>query len=84
MKSMTATDRQELVLQGQRLEYFTLVSNSLEAVVSIVAGLIAGSVALTTAWLVLNNHVDLPFHCKKLAAFGRLRMFNYCLGQLLD
>jgi divalent metal cation (Fe/Co/Zn/Cd) transporter len=38
--------RQDLVRRGQRLEYFTVAWNSLEAVVSIVAGLIAGSVSL--------------------------------------
>jgi divalent metal cation (Fe/Co/Zn/Cd) transporter len=34
------------VSRGQRLEYFTLAWNSIEALVSIVAGLIAGSVSL--------------------------------------
>ena len=48
MKSMTATSRQHLVRRGRRLEYFTLVWNSLEGVVSIIAGLIAGSVALVS------------------------------------
>jgi divalent metal cation (Fe/Co/Zn/Cd) transporter len=44
--AVTNQTRQELVRQGQRLEYFTLLWNSLEALVSIVAGLIAGSVSL--------------------------------------
>ena len=35
-----------MVRQGQRLEYFTVAWNSAEALVSIVAGLIAGSVSL--------------------------------------
>jgi divalent metal cation (Fe/Co/Zn/Cd) transporter len=38
--------RPELVRRGQRLEYFTIGYNSLEGLVSIVAGLIAGSVSL--------------------------------------
>lgn len=38
--------RPELVRRGQRLECFTIGYNSLEGVVSIVAGLIAGSVSL--------------------------------------
>src|SRR5215468_5972998 len=38
--------RPELVHRGQRLEYFTISYNSLEGLVSIVAGLIAGSVSL--------------------------------------
>lgn len=38
--------RTDLVRRGQRLEYFTVAWNSLEALVSIVAGFIAGSVSL--------------------------------------
>lgn len=38
--------RQDLVRRGQRLEYFTIAYNSVEGLVSIVAGLIAGSVSL--------------------------------------
>src|SRR5215472_17581960 len=38
--------RSNLVRRGQRLEYFTIAYNSLEGLVSIVAGLIAGSVSL--------------------------------------
>jgi len=39
-------NRPDLVRRGKRLEYFTLAWNSLEALASIVAGLIAGSVSL--------------------------------------
>ena len=38
--------RSDLVRRGQRLEYFTIGYNSLEGLVSIVAGAIAGSVSL--------------------------------------
>ena len=38
--------RSDLVRRGQRLEYFTIGYNCLEGIVSVVAGLIAGSVAL--------------------------------------
>ena len=38
--------RPGLIRQGRRLEYFTIVWNSLEAIVSIVAGLFAGSISL--------------------------------------
>ena len=38
--------RPDLVRRGQRLEYFTIGYNSLEGLVSIVAGAIAGSVSL--------------------------------------
>ena len=42
----TTPNRQDLVRRGQRLEYFTIAYNSVEGLVSIVAGLIAGSVSL--------------------------------------
>ena len=41
-----AQNRQDLVRRGQRLEHFTVAWNGIEALVSIMAGLIAGSVAL--------------------------------------
>ncbi len=46
MTNATALNRPDLVRRGQRLEYFTIAYNSLESLVSIVAGLIAGSVSL--------------------------------------
>jgi divalent metal cation (Fe/Co/Zn/Cd) transporter len=39
-------DRQALVQRGRRLEYFTIAWNSLEGVVAVVAGAIAGSISL--------------------------------------
>lgn len=45
MPVVTAS-REEYLRRGRRLEYFTIVYNSLEGVCSIVAGLIAGSVSL--------------------------------------
>jgi divalent metal cation (Fe/Co/Zn/Cd) transporter len=39
-------DRTSLVRRGRRLEYFTIVYNSLEGLIAVVAGLIAGSIAL--------------------------------------
>ncbi len=41
-----ATTRKQALARGRRLEYFTVGWNSLEAIVSILAGLIAGSIAL--------------------------------------
>jgi len=38
--------REQLVKRGRRLEYFTVVYNSLEGLIAIVAGLVAGSIAL--------------------------------------
>ena len=41
-----AANRANLVGRGRRLEYFTIAYNSLEGLVAIIAGLIAGSIAL--------------------------------------
>jgi len=46
MGDPAAATRYNLVRRGERLEYFTVVWNSIEAVVSITAGLVAGSVSL--------------------------------------
>lgn len=46
MASSSLTERQEQVRRGLRLEYLTLGYNVIEAVVSITAGLLAGSIAL--------------------------------------
>lgn len=42
----TAVPRSDLVLRGQRLEYFTIAWNVLEGAVSIAAGAMAGSISL--------------------------------------
>ena len=39
-------DRANLVRRGRRLEYFTIAYNSLEGLIALVAGLMAGSIAL--------------------------------------
>ncbi len=44
--SVDAADRTQLVQRGRRLEYFTVVYNCLEGLISIGAGLTAGSVSL--------------------------------------
>ena len=41
-----AFSRQDLVRRGKRLEYFTIVWNSLEGLVAVVAGAFAGSISL--------------------------------------
>jgi cation diffusion facilitator family transporter len=42
----SAENRAALVKRGRRLEYFTIAYNSLEGLIAIAAGLIAGSIAL--------------------------------------
>ena len=46
MEGTALTDRAAMVRRGCRLEYFTIVWNSLEGVVALVAGWMAGSIAL--------------------------------------
>src|SRR5260370_20197916 len=46
MTNAAAVSRQQSVNRGEKLEYFTIVWNSLEGLVSIVAGIFAGSVSL--------------------------------------
>ena len=43
-----ASNRVQLVKRGRRLEYFTIIWNSLEAVGALISGLVAGSVALVS------------------------------------
>jgi divalent metal cation (Fe/Co/Zn/Cd) transporter len=44
--SFSVPERSALVARGRRLEYLTILWNSIEAVVAVVSGLLAGSVAL--------------------------------------
>ena len=44
--AVSAINRSQLVMRGRTLEYFTVGYNTLEGLVSIIAGLIAGSVSL--------------------------------------
>ena len=44
--ALSIEERLALVQKGKRLQYFTIVFNSLEAFVAIVSGLIAGSISL--------------------------------------
>ena len=40
------TGREGVALRGKRLEYFTIAWNSLEGLIALVAGLLAGSISL--------------------------------------
>ena len=44
--SLARIERSKLVTKGRRLEYFTIAYNSLEGLIAVVAGLMAGSIAL--------------------------------------
>ena len=44
--NLNRIERSKLVTSGRRLEYFTIAYNSLEGLIAVIAGLIAGSIAL--------------------------------------
>src|SRR5256885_9988697 len=46
MAQTTLLDRAAIAQRGKHLEYFTIVWNSLEAIVAITAGAVAGSISL--------------------------------------
>jgi divalent metal cation (Fe/Co/Zn/Cd) transporter len=84
------TPRPALVRRGQRLEYFTIGYNSLEGVISIAAGLIAGSVSLvgfgldsavevaSGAALLWRLHHDLDPARREQVERTTLRMVGWC------
>jgi divalent metal cation (Fe/Co/Zn/Cd) transporter len=46
MSQSTALDRTAFIHRGRRLEYFTIAWNTMEGLVAVVAGIIAGSISL--------------------------------------
>ncbi len=46
MATLAGVERAALVQRGQRLQYFTIAYNSLEGIIALVAGFVAGSIAL--------------------------------------
>src|SRR5579883_337782 len=89
MDTVTLT-RPELVRRGQRLEYFTVAYNSLEGLVSLLAGLIAGSVSLvgfgldsaievaSGAALLWRFHHDLNPTRREQVERATLRIVGWC------
>src|ERR1700704_1469665 len=46
MPAIDTFERPAAILRGRRLEYFTVVWNTLEGLVAVVAGIVAGSISL--------------------------------------
>jgi divalent metal cation (Fe/Co/Zn/Cd) transporter len=46
MATIDTLERRAVVLRGQRLEYFTIAWNTLEGLVAVIAGAVAGSISL--------------------------------------
>jgi divalent metal cation (Fe/Co/Zn/Cd) transporter len=83
-------DRENQIKRGRRLEYFTIIYNSLEGLVAIVAGLFAGSVSLigfgidsvievtSGAALLWRLRHDLDAEQRELAERTSLRIVGAC------
>jgi divalent metal cation (Fe/Co/Zn/Cd) transporter len=88
--AVAAHGRNQLLQRGRNLEYFTIAYNSVEGIVSIVAGLMAGSVSLTGfgldsfievtsgAALLWGFHQDLNESRRQAAERGTLRIVGWC------
>ncbi|MEW5917682.1 MAG: cation transporter [Gemmatimonadota bacterium] len=85
-----SVDRQLLVRRSQRLNYATLAYNSLEGIIAVAAGLIAGSIALvgfgvdslielaasgTALW---RLHADVDVARRQRAEYWSLRIIGVC------
>jgi divalent metal cation (Fe/Co/Zn/Cd) transporter len=87
-------NRTALVRRGQRLEYFTIAYNSVEGLVSIVAGLISGSVSVvgfgldsmievaSGAALLWRLHHDLNQSRREQVERTTLRIVGWCFVAL--
>ena len=94
MATITTPNRPELVRRGQKLEYFTIGYNTLEGLISIVAGLIAGSVSLigfgldslievtSGAALLWRLHHDLDHSRREQVERTTLRIVGWCFVAL--
>ena len=83
-------NRSDVVRHGKRLEYFTIGYNSLEAVIAIVAGVMAGSIALvgfgfdsvievtSGAALLWRLHTDRDAATRRRAEIVSLRVVGTC------
>lgn len=88
--STAGVDRLHLVQRGQRLEYITIAYNSLEAVISLAAGFIAGSIALvgfgfdsvievtSGAALLWRLHHDADPEWRRRSEYLSLRIVGLC------
>src|SRR6476646_4360160 len=89
-QTVQISDRPGLVRRGRRLEYFTIAYNSLEGLIALVAGLMAGSIALvgfgfdslievaSGAALVWRLHLDADESRRERIERTTLRIVDVC------
>ena len=92
--AIASPTRHDLVRRGQRLEYFTIAYNSAEGLVSIVAGIVAGSVSLigfgldslievtSGAALLWRLHHDLNASRREQVERTTLKIIGWCFVAL--
>ena len=92
--AIASPTRNDLVRRGQRLEYFTIAYNSAEGLVSIVAGIVAGSVSLigfgldslievtSGAALLWRLHHDLNASRREQVERTTLKIIGWCFVAL--
>jgi divalent metal cation (Fe/Co/Zn/Cd) transporter len=90
MANASVSDRAAVVHRGRRLEYFTLAWNSLEGLVAVIAGAIAGSISLvgfgidsfievtSGAALLWRMNVDTDVHRRERNEKLALRIVGAC------
>jgi len=90
MATIDTLERPTAVLRGRRLEYFTVVWNTLEGLVAVVAGIVAGSISLvgfgidsfievtSGSVLIWRMSVDSDVHCRETNEKLALRIVGAC------
>ena len=90
MATTDTLERPTAVLRGRRLEYFTVVWNTLEGLVAVVAGIVAGSISLvgfgidsfievtSGSVLIWRMSVDSDVHCRETNEKLALRIVGAC------
>src|ERR1700747_1050071 len=90
MSTIETLERPAVVLRGRRLEYFTIAWNTLESLIAVIAGAVAGSISLvgfgidsfievtSGSVLLWRISVDSEVHRREVNEKRALRMVGAC------